>query len=98
MAIINLNFLRNVSLFLMFFATGFGVAETLYFGSNFYPLTHSEMTCDMVASMIAGAGSGLYITYVVLYTKTFIRNKSKREYREGVDLDRQWNDILNDLK
>ncbi len=98
MAIIDLNFLRNISFFLLFFATGFGVAETLYFGSNYYPESHAELTCDMVAATVAGAGSGLYITYVILYTKTFIRNKSKREYREGVDLDRQWNDLLNDLK
>lgn len=51
---------RN-GLLLMFLGLFFGIAETIYFGSNWLPESRAEFICDAISLMIAGGGEALLI-------------------------------------
>lgn len=43
----------------------FAMTETLYFGTNLYPKSQAEFTCDYIASIISGAGMGIMVYALV---------------------------------
>lgn len=51
----------------------FGLAETLYFGSNWLPMSKAELFCDYIATNICSGGMYLYIFCVVLRVKQHLK-------------------------
>lgn len=49
---------RN-GLLLMFLGLFFGIAETIYFGSNLLPKNNTEFICDTISLIIGGCGGAL---------------------------------------
>ena len=69
---INLRKTAFIGVGLMLWAMVFGIAETLYFGSNWYPKSHAELFCDYLTATINGAGMGLFIFCLILRVKQII--------------------------
>ena len=74
---INLRNAAFVGYGLMMLGFLFGLAETLYFGSNWMPSCKAELFCDLLAAQIVGAGLGIYILCVILRVKTHIQEIKK---------------------
>lgn len=41
----------------------FGVAETIYFGNNMFPINKYELLCDFISLSISGIGCTILIVY-----------------------------------
>lgn len=53
---------------LMLIALAFGLAETLYFGSNWQPESKAEFICDWITATLCGGGMAIYIYPIIIKT------------------------------
>lgn len=45
-----------IGIIVVIVATVFGMAETIYFGSNWAPSSDAELVCDVIAASLVGIG------------------------------------------
>lgn len=74
---VNIRKLALTGIILMIAGFLFAIAETFYFGSNFYPASRAELTCDYLSALVCGSGGGLYLFAIIIKVKNEYKNRNK---------------------
>ena len=76
--IVNLRKICLIGYWLIIAGAVFAVIETLYFGSNWLPMSKAELICDLIATTIMSSGTSLFVLCFVIKTNNDIKELKQK--------------------